>query len=294
MAADAPLLALVRPGAQTRSPLPTEATLTADLCDGRALQRAFRQHPVDLVVHCAAEVPKAAEGYTDSAAAERNLAMCRALHRAMPAHTAVLNISSMAVYGAPESVPWTEAMSGRPDSAYGQGKWHCEVHWQACRRTTLSLRLPGLFGPARRGGVVFNAVQALRQGTLPPLPTAAVAWAAVHVDDAAQAVTTLCAHLNSQLTPGVRPPSRGLADAPTLTGTGAIALHFAYDTPYGIDRFITALADHFRRPRPLMVIQPVVRFDLTQARRMGLSVDSNLLARALLLTNPVEPVTDNA
>ena len=52
------------------------------------------------------------------------------------------------------------------------------------------LRLPGLFGSPRLGGLLWNAALALARGTTPRLPDQPVLWAALHVEDAAQAFVT--------------------------------------------------------------------------------------------------------
>jgi nucleoside-diphosphate-sugar epimerase len=56
------------------------------------------------------------------------------------------------------------------------------------------LRLPGLFGPPRHGGLVYALCEAIINGKTPALPNKPIMWAAMHVDDAADVVARSALH----------------------------------------------------------------------------------------------------
>lgn len=124
-----------------------------------------------VVVHCAAIVPKTTEDYDDERAADRSLLMLEnvALHAECP----IVFVSSMT--------------AGKPDTAYARKK-HAAQQYLLNRRlrhaNDVVVRLPGLFGPPRTWGVIFEAEQAIARGDRPFVPV--TDWPVAHVRDAAE------------------------------------------------------------------------------------------------------------
>lgn len=99
-----------------------------DLRDGSLLDRVFAAHPVDTVIHIAAD-KSVEESVRDPEQYFRNnvggtlellSAMVRAGVRQM------VFSSSCAVYGTPDSSPITESTPTRPENPYGESKLMCE------------------------------------------------------------------------------------------------------------------------------------------------------------------------
>lgn len=158
--------------------------IVCDLCDFAATKALIEQHPDSRIIHCAAAVPKSDSGYFDEGAAAASLEMVRNLANAVPRH--VIFASSMTVYP-------TGTLLAREDDAALIGKGYAAAKLEAegilLKRSEITatiLRLPGLFGLPRRGGVLFNAASALAQGDSPVLKEPLPQWAAMHVDDAAE------------------------------------------------------------------------------------------------------------
>jgi nucleoside-diphosphate-sugar epimerase len=255
----------VRPGSPNGAPEGV-GRLPLDLLSDSGAVAAALGSTWDAVVHCAAEVPSHAGGYGDQEAARRSERMVHALLAVLPSGTPLIHVSSMTVYGQPTNLPWREQDAGEPESAYGRSKLQVEAVLRAGQCTTVALRLPGLFGGPRTAGLGFNLVQSLNSGRQPTLPPVPVVWAAVHVEDAANAVVRL---VERMLSPG--------ADkVPSFE-----AVHLAYDEPYAIDRFALQVAQRCGSALDYSVIHPVVRFDLRRAREMGLDTTGSLLDAAL-------------
>lgn len=158
--------------------------IVCDLRDRAATEELIAQHPDSRIIHCAAAVPKSPSSYFDEDAAAESLEMVRNLAKARAGY--VVFASSMTVY--PEGT-----ILAREEDAVAIGKGYAASKFEAERvllkcsdiRATV-LRLPGLFGLPRRGGVLFNSALALARGDIPTLDVALPQWAAMHVEDAAE------------------------------------------------------------------------------------------------------------
>lgn len=158
--------------------------IICDLSVSDATEKLIKQHPDSRIIHCAAAVPKSRSDYFNEEAAAENLEMVSNLARAKPRH--VVFTSSMTVY--PEGTTLA-----REEDAASIGKGYAAAKLEAERIlleskdfTATILRLPGLFGLPRRGGVLFNSALALARGDTPILENSLPQWAAMHVDDAAE------------------------------------------------------------------------------------------------------------
>jgi len=161
------------------------AGLTANLTDARALGALLDRVNPTVVIHCAAMVPRAGAGYGDDAAAAASVAMLRGLiEHGCPR---IVFASSMTVYGVPGEAPVREEDAGPPFSAYARGKWQAEqLLLERGVAGDVALRLPGLFGPTRRAGLLYNAARAFLTRRDFKVDPAAGGWAAMAVDDAGE------------------------------------------------------------------------------------------------------------
>jgi nucleoside-diphosphate-sugar epimerase len=213
-----------------------------DLTDASAVAKMIDQVCPDCIIHCAAYVPKTLEAYKDDAGAN---ASCQMLENLLESSDCpVVFVSSMTVYGAAQKRPVAEDDAGDPISAYGKGKWQAEQLLKVDRRPSLAVRIPGLFGPARRGGLVYNVVNALkhRHGD-PQLPESAIVWAAMHVEDAAKCIVKLA----------------------SLPMHEFEAIHIGYQGAYSIDSFVALACDIFGGHIDYVVKHPRFEFDLSRA-----------------------------
>ena len=154
-----------------------------DLLDAQAVRRVVP--PERVIIHCAAPVPKTIADYTDSGAAHRGLEMVRSLLATRPAR--LIFASSMTVYaGVPSPVQEDDAPA--PGVGYAGGKRRAELLIQSSGIPATILRLPGLFGPPREGGFLFNAARAITAGNDFHIDSHPKIWAPLHVDDAAEAM----------------------------------------------------------------------------------------------------------
>ncbi len=225
---------------------PAEDVYCCDLLEASDVARMINQIDPDCIIHCAAHVPKAQDAYQDSGGANASLRMLDAILAA--SDCPVVFVSSMTVYGVERERPIVEQDAGDPISAYGKGKLQGELRLRADGRPALAVRIPGLFGPARRDGLVYNVVNALRhnRGT-PQLPPAATLWAAMHVEDAAESIVKLA--LSSIIDFG--------------------AIHVGYRGGYSIDSFISLACEIYGRHVDYRVRQPRFEFDLARAESRG-------------------------
>jgi nucleoside-diphosphate-sugar epimerase len=157
-----------------------------DLLDLADVRRTLAATRPSVVVHCAAAVPRSSDGYDDTASSADNIRMVANLVAA--GAEAVVFTSSMTVYGPGSGRPAKEE-GPDPQSAYGRAKLEAErLLLAAPRCRAVVLRLPGLFGPPRRTGLVYALCDAIVRGRQPSLPPQPLMWGAIHVDDAAEMV----------------------------------------------------------------------------------------------------------
>lgn len=157
--------------------------IRCDLLDSRECEALVSRYPEAVFIHCAAIVPSDSRGYSDTAAAMDSLQMVKNLARARPRR--VVFPSSMTVYPAGVGIA-CEADARTPDSGYAWGKLAAEqLLLEQLEDCTTILRIPGLFGPPRRNGLLYNVARNLAIGRLPELAAVFPQWAAIHVEDAA-------------------------------------------------------------------------------------------------------------
>jgi len=220
---------------------PMDNVVCCDLSERRNVVRLVENISPDRIVHCAAHVPRTLEEYQDGSNAQASL---RILDIVLSASTCpVVFISSMTVYGTPRHRPVVEQDAGDPTSAYGIAKWQGEQRLMVDGRPGLTVRIPGLFGPSRRNGLVYNVVNAFKYGQLPQLPLTSILWAAMHVDDAAESIVKLAALPIHQFE----------------------AINIGYHGVYSIEILRSLVCEIYGQQVDYEVKQPHFEFDLTRA-----------------------------
>jgi len=223
-----------------------------DGCDLTHLQSVidyFSRENFTAVIHCAAVVPKSAKDYADGAAGAASLRMTENIVAAGVPH--VVFTSSMTVYRDGLLLPVREDDADQEAKGYGGYKLQAErALCAADHLKTTILRLPGLFGPPRESGLLYNAAIELAKGRFPDLNPPFPMWAAMHVDDAAD---LLCrAALKRPVHSCIL--NAGYPDSMSVTRTvSQLAARFGIGMPEGDARAfrmdITALIEGLGPPR---------------------------------------------
>ncbi len=200
-----------------------------DLTDADAARHYFAGRDLSALIHCAAIVPKASAEYADTGTAEKSVAMAKAIAAAGIGE--VVFASSMTVYPGDATIPVREEDAADDAAGYAGGKLRAERTLCAAAGTVATiLRLPGLFGAPRTGGLLHNAAAAFARGRAFPLPYPAPLWAALHVDDAADLLVRAAlkpAHATRILNAGYSEPM-----SVTLT-VSQLAARFGIGLPEG-------------------------------------------------------------
>jgi nucleoside-diphosphate-sugar epimerase len=157
---------------------------TCDLTDRASVGELMRRLGPVTVIHCAAVVPRSASEYHDAKAGAASLLMVENLVRQKPRR--FIYASSMTVY--PDHIVTAHEDDAMPaGNGYAAHKLEAEKSLLAQAEMDVAiLRLPGLFGPPRRSGVLYNAALAFAKGQDFRLVVPAPRWSALHVDDAAE------------------------------------------------------------------------------------------------------------
>jgi len=222
-----------------------EGVSLCDLTVAKDIVRLVDKVAPDRIVHCAAYGPKNSGEYNDSNSMQASLRMLDLVLASSVCP--VVYISSMTVYGTEHKNPVVEGDAGDATSAYALGKWQGEKLLDADGRSCFAVRIPGLFGPVRHDGLVFNMVYAAKYGQMPRLPSTSLLWAAMHVDDAAESIATLALAENLP--------------------AGFEAVNIGYRGEYSISTLVSSVANIHGRQVDYAVKQPKFEFDLTRAER---------------------------
>ncbi len=235
---------------------PEPGVTLCDLSDPQEAARLLARTRPGLVLHAAAETPQALRDYDAEDAARGSL---RALENLLPSLEApLIYVSSMTVYGPQERVLRHEEDAGAPETAYARGKWRGEALARAAGASGFAARIPGLFGGGRRGGLVWNLAQALREGRAPDLPDRPILWAAAHVEHVAESLAALAGVLAASPSADWRPVNLGYAEVHSVNRLAAEAGYvFGGEALCGLSH-------------------PEFQFDLTRARALGVSPQGDL------------------
>ena len=166
--------------------------LKCDLTDPAAVVKIFDREMVDAVLHTAVLLPDALPHYEERAVAANVLATVNLAAAALAAGCPrFVFCSSVSVYGTTAiNRRFAEEDSPAPEDAYGWSKVAAEQYLQLCCArggiSGVSLRLAGLHGPGRQGGIFYRAAQAAIQRQPIQLPHTRVPFQFLYLDDAVE------------------------------------------------------------------------------------------------------------
>jgi len=207
----------------------------------------------DLVVHCAAFVPKTVKEYESETPSFRNKIMLKNILNAT--RVPLIYISSMTVYGPSKNIIRREIDAGAPESSYGASKYEGELLLKEDGRDALSIRIPGLFGKERGDGLVVNTIRSLCNNEQPNLPKSTILWAAMDVEDAAKIIAELSVNISFH---------------------GYTPINVGYFGVYSINRFLSICEGIFKKTIEYEMIHPEFEFDLTLLRKFNVASTNNL------------------
>lgn len=217
------------------------AGLHCDLTDREAVWKLLKRTAAKTVIHCAARVPAGMDDFESDALAHENISMVKNLIAAVPEQ--VVFTSTMTVYRNPQRLPAREEDAANDLSGYPGGKRAAErLLLEAHKVRATILRLPGLFGAPRRGGLLYNAALAFAAGRQLSTPAAPPLWTVMHVDDAA----SMCVRAAQRTTPG------------------SMLLNCAYPVRTSIESVLRELASLLDAPAPAVPNAPMFEMDISR------------------------------
>jgi UDP-glucuronate 4-epimerase len=167
----------------------------ADLTDARAVDALIERSKPEVILHAAALLSDGAQNYMSRAVRANVLAtanLCEAAARCAVAR--FVYCSSISVYGA-ASCPasgWDEDTAVRPASAYGASKHAGEecvrIQAEASTFSAVSLRLAGIHGRGRAGGVAYNMMRSAMSGEALIVSDPEHRFQLLFIEDAVQAL----------------------------------------------------------------------------------------------------------
>jgi len=160
--------------------------IKCDLTDFQSVKKMVKEVGCDTIIHCAANVPKSIDEYNSERVANDNLLMVKNIVANSPKQ--ILAISSMTVYPNDIKMPAKEEYAGGSLKRYANAKYKAEQILMKSKNleSVIILRLPGLFGPPRRSGLLYNVAMSFATGNDPKISNIPMSWAAMHIDDAAE------------------------------------------------------------------------------------------------------------
>ncbi len=212
-----------------------------DLNDAAAVRELLTRTGATTVIHLAARVPASQIDFESEELARASVKMVANLIAAGPGH--IVFTSTMTVYRNPQRLPVREDDASAGLSGYPAGKRAAEQLLLAAARVRATiLRLPGLFGAPRRGGLLYNAALAFAAGRQPALPADPPLWTTMHVDDAA----SMCVRAARRATSGSR------------------LLNCAYPVRTSIESVLRELALLLDAPAPVVPNAPLFEMDVSR------------------------------
>ncbi len=189
LARDHEVTALVRrPGATPAG----AAEVTIDFADRAAVSRAVEAAAPEAVVHLAARLKGKDASWED---VQSNVTLTACLLEACRARRpAFVYTSTMCVYdfARPLYLPVDEQHPFRPGSVYGEmklaGEFLCRAYAATHGTACIVLRLPGVYGPGRSGGLIGNLLAGAASGETVKIGSLESRRDFLYVKDAAAAV----------------------------------------------------------------------------------------------------------
>jgi nucleoside-diphosphate-sugar epimerase len=199
-------------------------TIACDLTSKIAVKMLLENITPDVIIHCAAFVPKISSDYQNNKMTSINSIMLKNILKF--SISKIIYISSMTVYGYSGKQIRLESDLLQPESAYAKSKFDGENLLKYDGRDSLIIRIPGLFGKERSSGIVSNTLKALiNKCTDITLPNKPILWAAMSVEDASTSIVKLL--LNADF-------------------KGYTPINIGYNDIYSIRRFVELCEEIFR------------------------------------------------
>ena len=217
-----------------------------DLCNYEEASLLSSKISPNLIIHCAASVPKNNLDYQSEKIYEDNLKMVEHLIEFFDCQ--MIFMSSMTVYGNIEKESVSENVILSPSSRYAISKKRSEELLKNHSRPTISLRLPGLFSKRRKNGIIFNTINSIKNNNKIVLPESSVTWSAMNVEDAAQNILQLC----------------------TLNWKNYEQLNIGYSGKISINYFLDIISKYFNTNINYDIIHPTFKYDLSLFEKIGL------------------------
>lgn len=187
-----------------------EGDIVCRLEDGKSVRELFETHTPFCIVHAAAWIPSGTatgadtkRAFDDNIRATLNLAGAAAdigVKR-------FIHCSTVEVYGSGPSdgIAYREDDALKPEGIYGRSKLAAELAVQlleAGATAPIILRMPGIHGLPRRGGVVFNLIHNAITNTALAIKEPESRLSLLMIDDAAAAIAAFAMSANAA-SPGV-------------------------------------------------------------------------------------------
>lgn len=183
--------ALVREQSRVESFPPAVETYVGDVRDATGMMKAAAD--CEGVVHLAGKVHVLDEGQSDAIEYEEvNVGGTKNILEGAVAGGAARLVfaSTVKVFGETTSHCVDESVPPSPQTAYARSKWMAEQlvdeYGSSGQLTTVSLRLPMVYGPTRKGNL-YRMISAIDCGRFPPLPRVERYRSMLHVRNFVQA-----------------------------------------------------------------------------------------------------------
>ncbi|WP_448546859.1 NAD-dependent epimerase/dehydratase family protein [Thalassotalea fusca] len=216
-----------------------------DLSDLNQVKQTVSNLNAELIIHCAAFVPKSLLEYESETLTEKNILLIDNLLDSTDCP--IVYISSMTVYGSNGVTLKKESESPYPESAYAQSKYQGELCLKRSERNALSIRIPGLFGDGRASGLIYNNLKKASQGAELSLPDKPLLWAAMDVEDAAQSIVKIIKQYRFN---------------------GFDIINLGYSDAYSINKLVDIVNQLFNGKFSYDVVHPEFQFELTKLKEL--------------------------
>ena len=203
----------------------------------------------DLIVHTAAFVPKYEKDYSNKKENSLNLIMLSHLIDESLSNIKIVFMSSMTVYGDNKESRRSESDQCFPASEYARNKLIGEQLLLNNVKNFIIVRIPGLFGKDREGGLIMNLIKSSLGNNSINLPKKPIVWAAMEVSDAAISIVKL------------------IKSSVSLKKQEIV--NIGYDEVYSINRLIKFHNEIFDTDLECNISHPEFIFDLKKLKKIS-------------------------
>ena len=234
-------------------------SIECDLMSKIAVENLIKKIRPELIIHCAAFVPKSTKDYNDKKSLLINSTMLKNLLNSSDSR--MIYISSMTVYEGLDKIILHELDSLKPFSPYAKSKFEGEMLLKCDGRDSLIVRIPGLFGKNRKkDGLVSNVLKALISQSDFNLPDKPTLWASMSVEDASTSILKLFLNANFK---------------------GYTPINIGYEDTYSVNGFIDICEKIFRVSLKCDINHPKFKFDLRRLKKFK-ALPKNDFKKALI------------